>query len=156
MIKIAVFSDSHRHIAPMVQAVRQQQPDLILHLGDHAQDARSLEREFQTTALRYVRGNCDLGDWAPEQLELRLEGVRVLMTHGHRYQVKAGLDVLDYQGRAAQADLVLFGHTHVPLLQSEGGMTLLNPGSIGYGKTYGLVFIDNGQITATLTKLETE
>ena len=55
----------------------------------------------------------------------------------------------------ADADIVLFGHTHVPFKDRSLGMEVLNPGSIGVGKepTYGLVTIDSGLVTTAIKHL---
>ncbi|MBQ4370288.1 MAG: metallophosphoesterase family protein, partial [Oscillospiraceae bacterium] len=58
-MKIIVFSDSHRVISLMAEAVRREKPDLVLHLGDHASDAAELSAMFPAVRLAYVRGNCD-------------------------------------------------------------------------------------------------
>ena len=41
-MRIVVFSDSHGSVEPMLHAVREEKPDLVLHLGDHARDAEAL------------------------------------------------------------------------------------------------------------------
>ena len=41
-MKILVFSDSHRYTGGMIQAIEEQQPDLVVHLGDLQRDAEEL------------------------------------------------------------------------------------------------------------------
>ena len=130
-MKIAVFSDSHGQCGGMCRAVRAWGPDLILHLGDHARDARSLTKEFPQTPLRAVRGNCDICSDAPETAQFSVEGVPVFLTHGHRYGVKAGLTSLLNAAHFAGARLVLFGHTHRGVQFEAAGMYVLNPGPAG-------------------------
>lgn len=52
--------------------------------------------------------------------------------------------------RERQADLLLFGHTHQPLTDYEDGLYLMNPGSLGYGGTYGYVDITPAGIVTNL------
>ena len=51
MTKILVLSDSHRNFDPMVQAVKLEKPDMIIHLGDHYKDAMSLHGVFPDIPL---------------------------------------------------------------------------------------------------------
>ena len=51
----------------MLAAVRQERPDALVHLGDHANDARALAEEYPLLPLVTVKGNCDFATDAPEQ-----------------------------------------------------------------------------------------
>ncbi len=79
----------------------------------------------------------------PEELLLTFDGYKILLMHGHRYDVKYSLERAISHAATAGADVLLFGHTHTPLEKyiPEGyiaGSTVLekplylfNPGSIG-------------------------
>ena len=56
---IAVFADSHGELDGMCAAIDGHRPDMVLHLGDYARDAESLEKYYPGLDIRYVRGNCD-------------------------------------------------------------------------------------------------
>ena len=58
-MKILVFSDSHGVKEPMLAAIEEQKPDMVLHLGDYVRDAEAIAAYFPSLDLRYVRGNCD-------------------------------------------------------------------------------------------------
>ena len=128
-MKLLIFSDSHGKTAPMFSAVEREKPDAVLHLGDHVRDAEALKTRFPSLPVYNVRGNCDPGADAPEQLEITLGGVPVFLCHGHRYNVKYGTEKLLNAGWFSGAKLVLFGHTHRALLQEYEELTLLNPGT---------------------------
>lgn len=153
-MKLLILSDSHQEINTMAEAVRREAPDAVLHLGDHYEDAQKLALQFPDIPLYAVEGNTDYAPGAPVELLLAFEGKRVYMTHGHLFGVKMGLTSIKRKGYAVAADLVLFGHTHQPLLQDAGDMTLMNPGTIGrYGRgfgknnpTYGVVAIVDGEM----------
>ena len=114
----------------MEAAVRSLQPDLILHLGDYAKDAEALKKTFPHTPLRAVRGNCDMGTGAPVIENFTVQGLKLILTHGHRYDVKSSYTALYNMGHFAGADLLLFGHTHIPHYEQVGKMHILNPGSV--------------------------
>ena len=64
-MKILVFSDSHRFLSGMVQAIEEEKPDQVIHLGDLMSDAEELSWRFQTLPICMVPGNCDGWTTAP-------------------------------------------------------------------------------------------
>ena len=98
-----------------------------------------------------VRGNCDRPG-SPERLRLTLEGVTILMVHGHGQGVKEDLERLWLTALESGASLALFGHTHRPLHTRKGTVELLNPGSVGrgYPPSYALLRLENGAFEAEL------
>ena len=81
---------------------------------------------------------------------MRIGGVIVYMTHGHRHRVKQYLAELLRDARACGVQAVLYGHTHVAdCHQEDDGLWVLNPGSCGYGGgTAGLMELENKKITS--------
>jgi len=128
-VKILVFSDSHGKIDLMADMVQKQTPDFIFHLGDYHEDAEALHAQFPDIPLHAVRGNCDFRSETPDLEELKLRDKTILLTHGHRYHVKESYDALQSMGQDAGADLLLFGHTHIPYYARIDNMHVLNPGS---------------------------
>lgn len=157
-MKLLVFSDSHRETEHMLLAVRREKPEVVLHLGDYASDAEAISEEFPYLPMYAVRGNCDYFDSrAPEQALLQWQGVRIFLTHGHRYGVKQSLLRMEYAAREKEAQLALFGHTHCPYCEENGGVWLLNPGACG-GRipTYGVIEIENGRVSCHVTDIYKE
>ncbi|MCL2367711.1 MAG: metallophosphoesterase [Oscillospiraceae bacterium] len=146
---ILVFSDSHGTTVPMETAIRKLNPDLVLHLGDYDADARALATAFPRLTIRAVRGNCDFGSLTPLEDHFTIESVRVVMTHGHKYKVKSGYGDIHVMGQAEGADILLFGHTHIPYYEQIGGMHVLNPGSAN--STFGHIQITEGNILCSLS-----
>ena len=138
----------------MLDAVADESPDQIIHLGDHVRDADLLAAEITCPVAR-VAGNCDLMELCNNQLILDFEGVRLLLTHGHLYGVKSNLMRLTYAAMEVGAQAALFGHTHSPLLQEHGGITLFNPGACSsYSPRYGVIRISGGKTSFELKRLE--
>jgi putative phosphoesterase len=95
-----------------------------------------------------------IGDVPMEKL-LELEGQRVLLTHGHRYSVKWGIERLHAKANSENIQLLLFGHTHISQMEYGPGYILLNPGSISdprgnTDESYALVVINNSKIDVEL------
>ena len=165
-VTLLILSDSHGRPDRIQEAIRRVRPDGILFCGDGLRDLNTCELPCPLYA---VSGNCD---WLsapiivngralePETEELvTVEGVRILLIHGHTYHVKSGLLSAVYRAMALDADLLVFGHTHLPLElhllpEDEKGLlpvskplTLFNPGSLGdRNASFGTVTIRNGQL----------
>jgi hypothetical protein len=157
-MKLIVFSDSHQEREAMRAAVAREKPDMIIHLGDHADDALAVGEAFPGIPLHAVRGNCDYNREIGDAETLTVEGRKLFMTHGHLYGVKNGLSRITDMGKSANADLVMFGHTHFAYIAKSGGMTLFNPGTVrGNGRdgtgTYGTVVVKNQKIKCEIRKI---
>lgn len=147
MKKVLVLSDSHGDVDAMERAAARERPDLILHLGDLCRDFDELRRRLpMTQAMQNVCGNCDGFTEVPDQRVLLVEGKRILMMHGHRYEVKLGYSRAMWAAREAEADILLCGHTHIALDRDLMGLHLMNPGSCrGSRGTYGVIELGEGE-----------
>ena len=58
---------------------------------------------------------------------LEIQNKKILLTHGHRYRVKYGYDRLLSRAKEISADIVVFGHTHVPENTYIDNILLFNP-----------------------------
>ena len=148
-MKWLVFSDSHGDVSTMRNVVLREKPDHILHLGDVVRDAQRLHDALPDIPLDQVRGNCDVGCYdVSEEKELFVMGRRLWMLHGHGYGVKMGIGLMLSEARSRGAEVVLFGHTHKALCDREGGMWILNPGTIGGSPqgTYGVLEERKGEL----------
>ena len=151
MPKIAVISDSHWgsvHLKMFADIARRENYDEIVHCGDGLSDAKWLAKELDRP-VRVVAGNCDPRWSCDRELRATYENVRMLAVHGDLYGVKIDLCRLSYYAEEANAQVVLFGHTHQAVChQEEDGLWVVNPGSCGYyGGSAGLIEIVNNKIT---------
>jgi len=128
---LVVLSDTHatettRLVGAAADAVAD--AELVLHAGDFTTDAVLDEFHDVAADLRAVHGNRDsdaVTHRLPTATTLSYAGVRIAATHRRR----GGTTGLAMFGRERGADLVVSGHTHRPLVDQEGAVTLLNPGS---------------------------
>lgn len=145
-MKILVFSDSHGKSENIIKALKIHGGvcDFAVFLGDGLKDIDYVREKFSVPFVT-VKGNCDtlISSGERDECVLDLDGVRVLLTHGHKYNVKYGCGTLLYRARELEVDAVLFGHTHTPLDTQEyvgdKRIHLFNPGSVGMGATYGII-----------------
>ena len=143
---VLVLSDSHGNVDNMIRAVERVQPHRVLHLGDCQRDLAALQAQFPDIPMEGVPGNCDWGSCGqPEQL-IELGGVRIFMLHGHPRNVKNSPMAAMYAAKEYGAQVLLFGHTHVPLVDNDGSLLTLNPGAAGdrLRPTCGVLTIENG------------
>lgn len=154
-MRIIVISDTHRHNLDLMEEIIEiQKPDLILHLGDNVEDGEYLSEKSGIETI-IVRGNGDYDPDYPFDRVVDVAGKRIFMTHGHRYSVRDGFMSLYYKGLEVHADVVLYGHTHVPVNLKEKNIIIMNPGSPSIPRqgerieTIGLIEI-NGDITTEI------
>ena len=87
-MRILVFSDTHREISPCIKVLGNIiGVDMVLHAGDHIDDAKELCRMFPEITFEYVPGNCDFSA-ADSEVIIEAEEKKIFLTHGHRYSVK--------------------------------------------------------------------
>lgn len=156
-MKILIFSDSHHSVSPMYNAIKQNEPQMVIHLGDCIKDLSELQKEFSDIIFEFVCGNNDFDYNTPSTKTIVAENKRIFMTHGHTYNVKQGTQLILNVAKNANADILLFGHTHIPYNSIDYGMYVLNPGSCGKSfvrkPTYGIMEISEGKINAFIEKI---
>ena len=132
-------------------------PSAVIFLGDGARDIE--DGIPDSCELISVAGNCDAwtslfddnGNEIPdERLEI-IGGLRIFMTHGHKYSAKSSIIPLTIRARELSADIALFGHTHEPFLteipadeKHKKPLLVFNPGSLRAG-SFGLLTVVGGK-----------
>lgn len=156
-MRILIFSDSHNYDRNMAEVITRNigRFDLCIHLGDGCREFELMAEKYAPIPFVTVNGNGEdfYGSGRVNETVLDLEGYRVLITHGHRYNVKFGTTQLLYRAQEQECDIVLYGHTHLPdnrFLPDLGkrGIYIFNPGSIsrppfGHDPGYGVLELTN-------------
>lgn len=124
-MKILVVSDSHGKADRFKQIVDREAADHVIHCGDFCTKKTLLPSQ----PLTVVQGNCDFERLSLEEI-WEAKGFRFFITHGHRYNVKSTLLPIRYRAQEVGAQIVCFGHSHVPYCDQTDGVLLINPGSI--------------------------
>lgn len=153
-MRILVLSDSHRHNFNLFTAITEEPTaEVVYFLGDGA-------NEFEEARLIYgkeqafigVRGNCDFSSSFPDRDIRVICGKRIMATHGYVQNVKFGLTDLQLEAVSEKCDIVLYGHTHIPLNTYKDGIHYFNPGSLKEG-CYGVIDITDKGIMCINKKL---
>lgn len=154
-MKILVVSDTHgNHITP-VKVLEETGADMLIHLGDEINDALVMETIAGIPVIK-VPGNCDLRATEPRELLETISGKKLFITHGDLYRVKNGLQRLVERAKELKASVVLFGHTHNPLIQNLDGVLLINPGTLMAGsdsKSYAILTVTPFKVSAEIIHL---
>ena len=132
-MRVVVLSDTHAprrwKSCPAPVAGWLRQADVILHAGDVCM-ADVLHELADYAPVHAVLGNNDgpdVAEWgAPVTLQIELAGIRVAMIHDSG---PAAGRLRRMRGAFPAVDLVVFGHSHIPLDDSGAGLRIFNPGS---------------------------
>jgi putative phosphoesterase len=161
-MRVLVLSDTHipdfakalpRTLDPVLRNV-----DLILHAGD-VTEAWVLDELQAFAPVHAAMGNGDGPDvaaWgALPEVHVSIDGVRVAMVHdaGPRQGRERRM-----RRRFADAGVVVFGHSHIPVDLPSGGQRLFNPGSPTWKRrqpapTFGLLGISDGRVRTRIVEL---
>jgi uncharacterized protein len=161
-VRIVVVSDTHvpdfakALPAGLLDPLRR--ADLILHAGDVTRSP-VLDDLADFAPVRVAMGNGDGADvraWGAEEVvRMEAEGVRVAMLH-----ISGPARGRERRMRRAfpDADVVVFGHSHIPMLIEAGGQLLFNPGSPTWKRrqprpTFGILEIRDGSVDARIEPL---
>ncbi len=135
-MKVLIVSDTHKRNEGFYRVVEMHKPDLVIHCGD----AEGYEEDLAQAAgcpVKIVLGNNDFFSDLPRELEFEVAGYKVWVTHGHHYYVSLGIETIKQEAIARGVDIVCFGHTHRPLLDTTDGVVVVNPGSLSYPRQEG-------------------
>lgn len=101
--------------------------DIIFHAGDVGR-AAVLDALAAIAPVHAVLGNTDVPDGAlPASISRELEGVRLHVSHGH----EIGRPTPEALAARYGGDVIVYGHTHRPLIQMVGTVLVINPGAAG-------------------------
>lgn len=148
MKTLVAVSDSHGNMSAVERLDRIfSESDLIVHLGDTSGDGNKIRAKYPEKTV-VLNGNCDFMRLGDDQRVIRVEGVNVFACHGDRFGVKSDRERLAKAAAALGCTVALYGHTHVPLAEEIGGVTLLNPGALSrFGSGTYLYLVVNGDKT---------
>jgi hypothetical protein len=152
---VGLISDTHSLVRPDVfEALKG--VELLLHAGDVG--GRSVLDELTAIApVRAVYGNTDAPDdpSLAASLDFDLEGLSIHVSHGH----EIGAPTPDRLLARYDADIIVYGHTHKPLIDRRASRLVVNPGAAG-PKRFNLkpsvarLTIENGRVDVEIVWLD--
>jgi uncharacterized protein len=149
---VGIISDTHGLLRP--EAIEElRESDLIVHAGDIGKPA--LIEQLRGIAPTFVvRGNVDTEDWAAD-----LPATNIVKAGQLLFYVVHDIADLDADPVAAGFSAVIYGHSHLPAVESRNGVLFLNPGSAGPRRftlpiTLGRIRITDGELHPEIIVLE--
>ena len=135
-MKVLIVSDTHRKNHNYFKVLPLEKPDLVIHCGD-AEGSEYVLTKAADCPVQIVLGNNDFFSYLPKELELKIESRKIWVTHGHNYYVSMGNEVIKREAAARGMDIVIYGHTHKPVVDTKGSVIAVNPGSLSYPRQEG-------------------
>ena len=151
-MKILIVSDTHgvhRNYDKVIE--REGKIDMLLHTGDIEGGELYVENTAGCPAYM-VAGNCDFYSVLPGEEEVEIGGYKIFMTHGHGYYVSRGTERLKDEARKRGAQIAIYGHTHIPEIDLDGDVKVINPGSLSFPRqdgrrsSYVIMHIEQGKV----------
>lgn len=129
-MRIIVFSDTHRNFRAMKEIFeRNKDVSVFIFLGDGEQELRQIRNLYSDKKILSVKGNCDFSDDSPLVGTFCYNNIKIIFTHGHKYNAKYSIDNLLCLAKENDAQIVCFGHSHCRYNGFQDGIHILNPGS---------------------------
>lgn len=148
---IGIISDTHGRL-PQSVSMAFKDADLIIHAGDIG-DPKIIEALEKIAPTRAIKGNMDMGNWTRQLRQnetIKINHQRLYVIHDiYHLDIKTEPDI--YQA-------VIYGHTHRPQVEKQGGVLFINPGSavqprFGYPPSVALLEIKDDSMSARLFDL---
>ena len=136
-MRILIVSDTHGRNNIYLELVEKWKPlDLVIHCGD-VERSEYLVSQAAGCKTVIVQGNNDYFSDLPREIEMEIGKCKVMITHGHPYYVNMGHEFLAKEAAARRIDMVMYGHTHRPVIERINGVLVMNPGSLTYPRQEG-------------------
>jgi putative phosphoesterase len=130
-MKVLVVSDVHGEKKRLEDILKtHEDANLVISLGDS-----ELKQNFlQERDIIAIKGNYPFDKGFAYEHVMSIEGINILLVHGHRHKVRSGISKLYHHMVSKNATLALFGHTHQLTFEHCQGRFLLNPGSVAQSR----------------------
>lgn len=136
-MKVLIVSDTHGYDDNLESVLQKETPiDAMIHCGD-IEGSEDYFEALLDCPVYMVRGNNDFFSDLDGEMEFELAGRRIFLTHGHYYGVSMGPERILDEGLDRGVDIVMYGHTHRPILLQYPQIVVLNPGSLSFPRQEG-------------------
>lgn len=154
MKKIVIMSDNHGDAYALTDIMAlEDDADYYIHCGDSEARLQDLD------GFVAVKGNNDWSLDLPEVSTLNIEGHHLVITHGQYFGYFDREKKMYQFLQKNHGDILISGHTHMPLVKEKDGLWLINPGSTswprgGSKRSYAVLMIDHEKVHVEIHNLE--
>lgn len=135
-MKVLIISDTHGRNHHVLKTLERVSPiDLFIHLGDY-DGGEDYIKSISPCPIEMISGNNDFFNGLPKEEIIQIGKYVVMLTHGHRYGVNYSINNLKETAEKNHANIVMFGHTHIPLIDLSSNVWAINPGSLALPRQY--------------------
>lgn len=127
-MKVLVVSDTHARTEQLRMLQEKFAAEDIMKI--HCGDSELLPDSPYLSGFIVVQGNCDVYRTFQDEVVVEVEGLKILVAHGHQYGVKQSLMSISYRAKELGASIVCFGHSHFLGIEESNGVLYVNPGSL--------------------------
>lgn len=136
-MKILIVSDTHHHNDNYLKVIEKVAPvDMVIHCGD-IEGSEFLIAESAGCPVQMVMGNNDFFSDLPREKEFNIGKYKVWLTHGHTYNVSMSNENIKREASERGVDIVMYGHSHRPVVDIDDDVIAVNPGSLTYPRQEG-------------------
>lgn len=136
-MKILIVSDTHRKNDLYVKLCEELAPlDMVIHCGD-IEGSEYIINEAARCPVKMVAGNNDFFSDTKRDEEFSIGKYKIWVTHGHHFYVSMDNEILKDEAKSRGIDIVMYGHTHKPVIDIETDVVAINPGSLTYPRQEG-------------------
>ena len=125
-MKILIVSDTHKKNENYFKVLEMHHPDMVIHCGDAEGSEYALSAAAKCPVY-IVLGNNDFFSDLPREITLDIGPYKVWVTHGHNYYVSMGNETIKKEAIDRGVDIVLYGHTHRPVIDIDDNIIAVNP-----------------------------
>lgn len=137
MNRILIVSDTHRKNENYLEVLKKCGPfDMVIHCGD-VEGSEFTICEAAGCPVEMVMGNNDFFSELPREKEFTIGKYKVWLTHGHNYYVSMDNQTIKKEAGARGVDIVMYGHSHRPVVDYDKEVIAINPGSLTYPRQEG-------------------
>ncbi|MDF2541818.1 MAG: hypothetical protein K0S47_1536 [Herbinix sp.] len=138
-MKILIVSDSHGREQYLEKVLERVKPiDLLIHLGDF-EGSEEYVKSIAPCPTEMVSGNNDFFNSLPKEKMISVGKYNIMLTHGHRYGVNFNTKTIKEAALRNNANIVMYGHTHIPMIDLSEFIWAINPGSISLPRQEGRI-----------------
>lgn len=150
-MKCVILSDSHGNFFNMQKIIFKNinSTDLFIFLGDGVDDILKAKELYPQMNLIYSCGNCDNKQYNTNNgLYYHINDFhKILFCHGHQFKVKSTLSHIINNAKKNNANIILYGHTHISYTNFQDNILIMNPGSLDYNRdntlaSYGIIYLN--------------
>ncbi|MBP3603531.1 MAG: metallophosphoesterase [Lachnospiraceae bacterium] len=136
-MKVLIVSDTHRYNENYLRVLEKVAPvDMVVHCGD-IEGSEYLIAQSAACPVQMVQGNNDFFSDLPREKEFYIGKYKVWLTHGHTYGVMVSDRYIKMEAIERNVDIVMYGHSHRPVVDFGDGIIAINPGSLTYPRQEG-------------------